>query len=85
MRAQGRHAHHGNSAGNGITASTVLHVGGHYASEKAVVERALGARPGRNGRVLVRPDQLPLAKACEIAIVKCRGGPRQGVWVGGLM
>src|SRR5512133_488859 len=32
---------------NGGTASAVLHVGGlHYASEKAVVERVLGNRPG---------------------------------------
>jgi P-type Cu2+ transporter len=32
---------------NGKTATVVLHVGGlHYAGEKAVVERMLGARPG---------------------------------------
>jgi P-type Cu2+ transporter len=46
MRSQ---AHHTGANGAGTVApeQVVLHVGGlHYASEKAVVERVLGARPG---------------------------------------
>ena len=40
------HEHHTGAPSNG-TRTAVLHVGGlHYASEKAVVERALGNRPG---------------------------------------
>ena len=40
-----RHGHNGHSAHP--TATVVLHVGGlHYASEKTVVERRLGAQPG---------------------------------------
>ena len=43
----GHAGHEGDGAVTGQTASAVLHVGGlHYASEKRVVERVLGARPG---------------------------------------
>ena len=43
----GHAGHEGDGAVSGQTASAVLHVGGlHYASEKRVVERVLGARPG---------------------------------------
>src|SRR5262249_56336635 len=41
------HSQTGAARSNGRTASAVLHVGGlYYASEKAVVERALAKRPG---------------------------------------
>jgi Cu2+-exporting ATPase len=54
-----RTAHHG---GNGDTASAVLHVGGlHYASEKAVVERVLRARPG-----VVGVDANPVAQTATV-------------------
>jgi Cu2+-exporting ATPase len=49
----------------GITgaASAVLHVGGvHYASEKAVVERVLGARPG-----VVAVEANPVAQTATVA------------------
>ncbi|HEU4449015.1 MAG TPA: heavy metal translocating P-type ATPase [Gaiellaceae bacterium] len=49
MNAHAAHAHQGAAAAQNRHPSTtaVLHVGGlHYASERAVVERALGARPG---------------------------------------
>ena len=41
----GHHGHQGHGGSRSLT--TTLHVGGlHYASEKAVVERTLGRRPG---------------------------------------
>jgi len=46
-KPHGHAGHERDGAGTGQTASAVLHVGGlHYASEKTVVERVLGARPG---------------------------------------
>ena len=55
-----RQAAHG--AGNGDTASAVLHVGGlHYASEKAVVESVLGARPG-----VVAVEANPVAQTATV-------------------
>jgi len=49
-------------AGNGDTASVVIHVGGlHYASEKAVVERVLSVRPG-----VVRVDANPVAQTATV-------------------
>jgi Cu2+-exporting ATPase len=57
---QDRQAAHG--AGNGDTASAVLHVGGlHYASEKAVVERVLGARAG-----VVGVEANPVAQTATV-------------------
>ena len=53
------HAHHG-SEDRGTTAT--LHVGGlHYASEKAVVERVLGGRPG-----VVEVDANPVAQTATV-------------------
>jgi Cu2+-exporting ATPase len=44
------------------SATAVLHVGGlHYASEKAVVERALGARPG-----VVSVEANPVAQTATV-------------------
>jgi Cu2+-exporting ATPase len=49
-------------AGNGSGASAVLHVGGlHYASEKAVVERVLAARPG-----VLAVDANPVAQTATV-------------------
>ncbi len=48
--------------GSGDRASAVLHVGGlHYASEKAVVERVLGARPG-----VVAVEANPVAQTATV-------------------
>jgi P-type Cu2+ transporter len=45
--AHREHAPHAQAGGDGKVATTVLHVGGlNWASEKAVVERVLGRRPG---------------------------------------
>jgi Cu2+-exporting ATPase len=50
------------AAGDGDTASAVLHVGGlHYASEKAVVERVLGGRPG-----VVGVEANPVAQTATV-------------------
>ncbi len=50
-------------AGSGRVASAVLHVGGlHYASEKAVVERVLGGRPG-----VVAVEANPVAQTATVA------------------
>jgi P-type Cu2+ transporter len=47
---------------NGRTATAVLHVGGlHYASEKAVVERALGGRPG-----VVEVEANPVSQTANV-------------------
>jgi Cu2+-exporting ATPase len=47
---------------NGATASAVLHVGGlHYASEKTVVERVLGGRPG-----VVAVEANPVAQTATV-------------------
>src|ERR671931_1456742 len=49
-------------ARNRNVASSVLHVGGlHYASEKAVVERVLGARPG-----VVAVEANPVAQTATV-------------------
>jgi Cu2+-exporting ATPase len=62
---RGQHQHDGQAAsgaGNGKRASAVLHVGGlHYASEKAVVERVLGARPG-----VVGVEANPVAQTATV-------------------
>jgi Cu2+-exporting ATPase len=61
VRAHGHHQH-GRTA-DGQTASAVLHVGGlHYASEKAVVERVLGRRPG-----VRRVEANPVAQTATVA------------------
>ncbi len=53
---------HGHGSRNGDTGSVVLHVGGlHYASEKAVVERVLGARPG-----VVAVEANPVAQTATV-------------------
>ena len=45
-----------------MTRSTVLHVGGlHYASEKSVVERVLGRRPG-----VLRVEANPVAQTATV-------------------
>jgi Cu2+-exporting ATPase len=54
--------HTGRADGNGGTASAVLHVGGlHYATEKAVVERALDNRPG-----VVAVEANPVAQTATV-------------------
>jgi Cu2+-exporting ATPase len=54
------HAHHERPSAR--TATAVLHVGGlHYASEKAVVERVLGARTG-----VVSVDANPIAQTATV-------------------
>jgi len=61
----GHSQHDGHGASNGRTAqaaSTVLHVGNlHYASEKAVVERALARRPG-----VVAVEANPVAQTATV-------------------
>ncbi len=59
--AHGQHLHEGHEE-RGSVASAVLHVGGlHYASEKAVVERVLGARPG-----VVAVEANPVAQTATV-------------------
>jgi Cu2+-exporting ATPase len=59
VRGRGRA---GCANGDSRTATTVLHVGGlHYASEKAVVERVLGGRPG-----VVAVEANPVAQTATI-------------------
>ena len=59
--APSQHQHEGTDD-NGNTASAVLHVGGlHYASEKAVVERVLGAQPG-----VLAVDANPVAQTATV-------------------
>jgi P-type Cu2+ transporter len=62
MRAQERQ-HAANGAGTGQPARVVLHVGGlHYATEKDVVERTLGARPG-----VLAVDANPVAQTATVS------------------
>jgi Cu2+-exporting ATPase len=61
LHGESGHAGHG-GARDGV-ATAILHVGGlHYASEKAVVERALGNRPG-----VVAVEANPVAQTATVA------------------